>query len=185
MVLIGEWTGAPLQQVLEAAGGVTRSRALRRHRHLRRMVRGIRPVRSGPSANDPGLRTQWSRSSEGQRLAAPSPRRTTVRIQERQVSEIDPRRGLDGGHWQGHGWNQLQLDAGRRYSVPGVSRQSDAISGRVDPKEWTTRRSQLLDGARSTTRRSGRRQTAWHADTKKRHPGLLAINLASVPTNQA
>ena len=83
--------------------------ALRRHRHLRWVVRGIRSVRGRASPDDPGLRTQRPRPSERQWRAAPSPRRTTVRIQEPQVPAIDSGGRLDGRHWQGHGWNQLGL----------------------------------------------------------------------------
>ena len=86
---IGEWTGAPLQRVLEAAGGVTACCALRRHPHLRSVVRGIRSFRGRASPDDRGLRTQRTRPSERQWRAAPSPRGTTVRIQEPQVPAID------------------------------------------------------------------------------------------------
>ena len=83
--------------------------ALRRHRHLRWVVRGIRSVRGRASSDDPCLRTQRPRPSERQWRAAPSPRRTTVRIQEPQVPAIDSGGRLDGRLWQGHGWNQLGL----------------------------------------------------------------------------
>ena len=74
--------------------------SLRRHRHLRRMVRGIRSVRGRASADDPCLRPQRPRPSERERRAAPSPRRTAVRIQEPQIPEIDSGCRLDGRLWQ-------------------------------------------------------------------------------------
>ena len=70
---------------------------------------GIRSVRGRASSDDPCLRTQRPRPSERQRRAAPSARRTAVRIQAPQVPEIDSGCRLDGRLWQRHGWNQLGL----------------------------------------------------------------------------
>ena len=116
-------------------------RALRRHRHLRWVVRGIRSVRGRASADDPCLRPQRSRPSERQRRAAPSPRRTAVRIQEPQVPEIDSGRRLDGRHRQGHRWNQLGL------RVPLVRRRLEALPLRV----WRCGVALTTAGAASTS----------------------------------
>lgn len=105
---IGEWTGTPLQRALEAAGGRHTCGALRRHRHVRPgVLRVIRSVRGRASSDNSCLRSQRPRPADRQRRAAPTACRTTVRIQEPQVGEIDSGRRLGSRLWPGHGWKKL------------------------------------------------------------------------------
>ena len=74
--MVGDWrmdwraaTGGPRSGRRGHAGG-----ALRRHRHVRWLVRGIRFVRGRASADHPCLRPQRSRSSDRQRRTNPPAR---------------------------------------------------------------------------------------------------------------